>query len=160
MIRVVISALFLLPTYSHASAKIPQVCVTNLKEASQIEGNYWTVWDPEVSPVRVTLLFDQGLTPTQDLIIGQAALSYSETLPLHRHQETETYRIISGQGQMQLGEQEILVGPGDYIYIPPNVPHQISGASRDEDLIFEFTFAASKLSENDYIFMGYQAVRD
>ncbi|MEO0335684.1 MAG: cupin domain-containing protein [Pseudomonadota bacterium] len=129
-------------------------CVTNLTRAEAIEGNSWKVWRPNISPVRATLIFDDSITPTADIVLGQAKLGFGEALPLHFHEQTETYRIISGEGLMTLGDQTFVVRAGDYVFIPSNYPHQIIGNSEPEELWFEFTFAASGLSEVEYIFLG------
>ena len=45
--------------------------------------------------------------------------------------------VISGRARMRWGERLEFVaeaGPGDFIYVPPFVPHQEINASRDEPL--------------------------
>jgi mannose-6-phosphate isomerase-like protein (cupin superfamily) len=46
--------------------------------------------------------------------------------PLHVHQITEeTYFILDGAGTMVLGDEEVPIGPGDTVLIPPGLPHAI-----------------------------------
>lgn len=56
----------------------------------------------------------------------------------HHHGELESViYVISGRARMRWGERLEFVaeaGPGDFIYVPPFVPHQEINASRDEPL--------------------------
>lgn len=47
--------------------------------------------------------------------------------PFHKHfTNEEAIYILSGQGTMRLDEEEIVVGPGDFIALPPEGPnHQL-----------------------------------
>jgi uncharacterized RmlC-like cupin family protein len=54
----------------------------------------------------------------------------------HGHLESVIY-VIKGRARMRWGERlEYLAeaGPGDFIFVPPFVPHQEINASRDEPL--------------------------
>jgi len=56
----------------------------------------------------------------------------------HHHGELESViYVISGRARMRWGDQlefTAEAGPGDFIYVPPFVPHQEINASRDEIL--------------------------
>ncbi|MDX6749180.1 cupin domain-containing protein [Geminicoccaceae bacterium 1502E] len=56
----------------------------------------------------------------------------------HHHGELESViYVISGRARMRWGERLEFVaeaGPGDFIYVPPFVPHQEINASTDETL--------------------------
>jgi uncharacterized RmlC-like cupin family protein len=56
----------------------------------------------------------------------------------HHHGELESViYVVSGRARMRWGEHlEYFAeaGPGDFIYVPPFVPHQEINASRDEAL--------------------------
>ena len=54
----------------------------------------------------------------------------------HGHLESIIY-VVKGKARMRWGEQlqfTAEAGPGDFIFIPPYVPHQEINASRDETL--------------------------
>ena len=54
----------------------------------------------------------------------------------HGHLESVIY-VVKGKARMRWGDQlqfTAEAGPGDFIYIPPWVPHQEINASRDETL--------------------------
>ena len=56
----------------------------------------------------------------------------------HHHGELESViYVVSGRARMRWGERLEFVaeaGPGDFIYVPPFVPHQEINASEDEPL--------------------------
>src|SRR5262249_25590570 len=56
----------------------------------------------------------------------------------HHHGELESViYVVTGRARMRWGERLEFVaeaGPGDFIYVPPFVPHQEINASRDEPL--------------------------
>jgi uncharacterized RmlC-like cupin family protein len=56
----------------------------------------------------------------------------------HHHGEIESViYVVSGRARMRWGERLEYVaeaGPGDFIYVPPYVPHQEINASTDEPL--------------------------
>ena len=56
----------------------------------------------------------------------------------HHHGELESViYVINGRARMRWGERLEFVseaGPGDFIYVPPFVPHQEINASQDEPL--------------------------
>lgn len=46
--------------------------------------------------------------------------------PLHYHRHTSEYYLIhSGCGEMRLGDAVIQVQPGDTVFIPASIPHDI-----------------------------------
>ncbi len=54
----------------------------------------------------------------------------------HGHVESVIY-VVSGRARMRWGERLEYVaeaGPGDFIYVPPYVPHQEINAAADEEL--------------------------
>lgn len=54
---------------------------------------------------------------------------------LHSHREAqEIWYIISGKGRMQIGDEWSDIAPGDVIYGPEHVPHQIVNNQREGDL--------------------------
>src|SRR5512136_602701 len=58
----------------------------------------------------------------------------------HHHGPVESViYVVSGRARMRWGERLEFVaeaGPGDFIYVPPYVPHQEINASRTEQLTF------------------------
>jgi quercetin dioxygenase-like cupin family protein len=53
---------------------------------------------------------------------------FSTGLHVHRVQE-ETFYVLEGECQWQIGEQQVRATLGTYVFIPPGVPHNIGNAS-------------------------------
>lgn len=49
----------------------------------------------------------------------------------HRHAHDHGVLILRGQAQVLLGEEEVEVGFGDVIYIPPNEEHQLKNIGQE-----------------------------
>jgi uncharacterized RmlC-like cupin family protein len=61
----------------------------------------------------------------------------AKTGPHHHGKLESVIYVISGRARMRWGERLEFVaeaGPGDFIYVPPFVPHQEINASQDEQL--------------------------
>lgn len=52
--------------------------------------------------------------------------------PRHYHSGNENaYFVLSGEGLIGVGRDEYTVGTGDFIFIPPGVPHFVHNAGSD-----------------------------
>src|SRR6476659_4837327 len=47
---------------------------------------------------------------------------------VHRVQE-ETFYVLEGECEWQVGDEQVHAKPGTYVFIPPGVPHNIANAS-------------------------------
>jgi uncharacterized RmlC-like cupin family protein len=74
----------------------------------------------------------------QKLWAGTVKIDANAKTGAHHHGELESViYIVSGQARMRWGEKLQYVaeaGPGDFIFVPPFVPHQEINASTDEPL--------------------------
>jgi quercetin dioxygenase-like cupin family protein len=52
---------------------------------------------------------------------------FATGLHVHRVQE-ETFYMLEGECQWQVGDQHVRATPGTYLFIPPGVPHNIANA--------------------------------
>ena len=53
---------------------------------------------------------------------------FSTGLHVHRVQE-ETFYVLEGECEWQVGDQRIRALPGTYLFLPPGVPHNIANAT-------------------------------
>ena len=56
------------------------------------------------------------------------APGFSTGVHVHAVQE-ETFYVLEGECEWQIGEERVKAGPGTYVFIPPGVPHSIGNAS-------------------------------
>jgi mannose-6-phosphate isomerase-like protein (cupin superfamily) len=92
---------------------------------TKIAVGYWLMRPEELqTPIEFINEFD---------CVGQVAL--------HSHHTEEFFYVLSGEGIMQIGDEDgIEVKPYDLIYTPPDVPHAIR-PKRDGETVRCFCFA-------------------
>ena len=77
-------------------------------------------------------------TGASKLWAGTVVIHPNAKTGAHHHGELESViYVVAGKARMRWGEHLEFVaeaGPGDFIYVPPFVPHQEINASRDEAL--------------------------
>jgi uncharacterized RmlC-like cupin family protein len=77
-------------------------------------------------------------TGASKLWAGTVTVHANAKTGAHHHGELESIiYVVSGRARMRWGERLEYVadaGPGDFIYVPPFVPHQEINASREEPL--------------------------
>ena len=72
----------------------------------------------------------------EDLSIARARVKPGDATELHSlHGTTEIYYVLEGRGEVTVGDQNIFVGVGDCVYIPPEIPQKIQNLG-GTDLIF------------------------
>ncbi len=80
-----------------------------------------------------------GRTGASKLWAGSVEIHANAKTGPHHHGELESViYIVSGTARMRWGEQLEFVaeaGPGDFIFVPPYVPHQEINAAIDQPLI-------------------------
>ncbi|MBV7338321.1 cupin domain-containing protein [Chloroflexi bacterium TSY] len=81
---------------------------------------------------------NQATAGANKLWAGTVEIHPNAKTGAHHHGELESViYIVSGRARMRWGERLEYVaeaGPGDFIYVPPYVPHQEINASKDEPL--------------------------
>lgn len=55
---------------------------------------------------------------------------FSTGLHVHRVQE-ETFYVLEGECDWQVGDEHVYATPGTYLFLPPGVPHNIGNASNN-----------------------------
>jgi len=54
---------------------------------------------------------------------------FSTGLHVHRVQE-ETFYVLEGECEWQVGDEQVRATPGTYLFLPPGVPHNIANVSK------------------------------
>jgi len=60
-------------------------------------------------------------------------------VPWHNHEQEEVYFVISGKGEMCLGEEKQELNTGQAVYIPRSVYHQLTNVG-DDPLYFIYCY--------------------
>lgn len=86
------------------------------------------------SEIRELLAYRNSCIRNQSL--AEARLPVGAATEPHRHLVTEEiYYVVAGTGQMRIGDECRLVGPGDAIAIPPGSDHQMTNVG---DCVLKF----------------------
>lgn len=72
------------------------------------------------------ILLQQGDVPSDNLAITWVDVEPGSGQQPHQHPPEQVYVIVRGQGRMQVGDEQVYVGVGDLIFIPPNTVHSIT----------------------------------
>jgi quercetin dioxygenase-like cupin family protein len=79
-------------------------------------------WD-EVPVEIVNPLLERQFVVGDQVMVAKLLLRKGCVVPMHSHVNEQITNILSGALHFTVGGQEITVGPGEYLCIPPNVPH-------------------------------------
>jgi oxalate decarboxylase/phosphoglucose isomerase-like protein (cupin superfamily) len=107
-------------------------------------------WSDTRAKISFRTTIGDGDTPTKDLCSGVAHLEPGGWLSLHRHQVTEVYQVLTGQGVVTLEDVDHAVRAGSCVYIPPNREHGIRNTG-DVPLEFMFVFQADSINDVEYV---------
>jgi uncharacterized RmlC-like cupin family protein len=93
---------------------------------------------PQTPGMSRAAAIDQARAGAEKLWAGTVVVHPNAKTGAHHHGALESViYVVSGRARMRWGERLELMaeaGPGDFIYVPPYVPHQEINASRDEPL--------------------------
>ena len=113
----------------------------------------WHLWGhtglADEGGIRWKLLVAGERTDTVGIVTGIAEIPPGTRLPLHHHEPEETYYIVSGRGQIEIGDRTTEVGSGCAVYIPPNASHALQCVGT-EPLVFVFTFPRDRFDQIVY----------
>jgi uncharacterized RmlC-like cupin family protein len=93
---------------------------------------------PQTPGMNRAAAITRARTGANKLWAGTVTIHANAKTGAHHHGELESViYVVSGRARMRWGEHLEYVanaGPGDFIYVPPFVPHQEINASREEPL--------------------------
>lgn len=78
---------------------------------------------PDKQPIELRYSLAHAIVP-----VGKTSLPHSLTT-------SEVYYILSGRGEMYIGEETQIIEPGDAVYIPPNAKQCVRNCG-EEPLVF------------------------
>jgi quercetin dioxygenase-like cupin family protein len=78
-----------------------------------------------------------GLLPGERLVALLARLSPGARVPFQAHPTEQLVHMLSGRLRIWIADEELVVGPGDVVLIPPDVPHRGEAVGPDETTYLE-----------------------
>jgi mannose-6-phosphate isomerase-like protein (cupin superfamily) len=73
-----------------------------------------------------------------DLSVGLYVLRAGEPDRQSPHTEDEVYYVISGRGQIRVGDEDRPVGPGSTVFVATGVPHRFHDITEDLTIFVAF----------------------
>jgi uncharacterized RmlC-like cupin family protein len=102
-------------------------------KAGQLDAN-----TPQTPGMTRAAAINHARTGAEKLWAGTVSIHPNAKTGAHHHGELESViYVVKGRARMRWGERLEFVaeaGPGDFIYVPPFVPHQEINASSDDPL--------------------------
>lgn len=92
---------------------------------------------------------------TSDFTAGVTELEVGGWLGAHRHEPSEIYYVLSGEGILSVDGRDHPVRAGTAAYIPGNSEHAIHNTG-DDQLRFFYVFAVGAFEDVEYLFTAEQ----
>jgi len=83
----------------------------------------FTSWDA-VPTEKMSDLISRKMVVGEKAMIAQIFLKKGAVVPEHHHEAEQITYIVSGSLKFELEGREVVVGPGQVLHIPSNVPHR------------------------------------
>ncbi len=103
-----------------------------------VHGDELDLNTPQTPGMTRAAAIDHARAGAQKIWAGTVVIHPDAKTGPHHHGALESViYVVKGRARMRWGERLELTaeaGPGDFIYVPPYVPHQEINASRDEPL--------------------------
>jgi unsaturated pyranuronate lyase len=82
-------------------------------------------WDSE--PVeQLNDSIGRQMLHTETMTVARIHLAAGAVVPRHQHENEQVANVIAGRLRFVVGEEELLVGAGESIALPANVPHEVT----------------------------------
>ncbi|GAA4893103.1 cupin domain-containing protein [Actinomycetospora straminea] len=111
----------------------------------------WEVWNDERGHLRWCLLVDGADTAPDVVTSGVMVLDIGGRLAPHRHSAPEMYYVHEGEAIVDVGGEEVSVGPGAVVHLPGDVEHGVRAAGTGPVRIL-FVFPTSAFGDVVYRF--------
>ncbi|MCS7235026.1 MAG: dimethylsulfonioproprionate lyase family protein [Armatimonadota bacterium] len=82
--------------------------------------------------------------PARNFVMGHSQIYPGGGIPRHAHENEEVYVILKGIARMSVGDRSFEVTEGTAVYLPPNVPHELTNPGQ-EDVILMFVYSPATL---------------
>lgn len=80
----------------------------------------------EIGGLKTQILMELGDVEGTGLTVTWVDVAPGAVQALHRHGFEQVYIVVAGQGRMQIGRESHEVAEGDFVHVPPDVPHGIT----------------------------------
>ncbi|BAS28238.1 dimethylsulfonioproprionate lyase family protein [Limnochorda pilosa] len=86
------------------------------------------------------LVGPNGPLEAEHFVEGYVSIHPGGKVPLHDHEQEEVYLVLSGRGEIQVGDEVEPVEGVTAIYLPPGKPHELRNTGEAE-MVMVFVYA-------------------
>jgi quercetin dioxygenase-like cupin family protein len=91
-------------------------------------------WDEE--PVeQLAPTIGRQMLHTQAMTVARVHLAAGAVVPRHQHVNEQVANVVSGRLRFVVGDEEVVLGAGDSIALPADVPHEVEAL--EESLVID-----------------------
>jgi quercetin dioxygenase-like cupin family protein len=108
----------------------------------------------DVELEKLTPLFERQLVVGEQVMLSRILLRKGFVVPLHHHENEQISYILEGALKFWIDGREIVVGPGEVLCIPPNMPHKAEALEDTIDLDIFVPPRADWLARSDGYLRG------
>jgi quercetin dioxygenase-like cupin family protein len=87
---------------------------------SKVEVHRWETLNLE----KVTEMISRKIVAGERQMMAQVYLKRGAQVPMHRHASEQMTYVLQGLLRCRIGDEELIVGEGEVLHIPPDRPHQ------------------------------------
>jgi quercetin dioxygenase-like cupin family protein len=81
-------------------------------------------WDDE--PIeQLTERIGRQVLHTETMTVARIHLGTGAVVPRHHHVSEQVANVIAGRLRFVVGDDELVIGPGECVALPSNVPHEV-----------------------------------
>jgi quercetin dioxygenase-like cupin family protein len=82
-------------------------------------------WDTE--PVeQLNDSIGRQMLHTETMTVARIHLAAGAVVPRHEHENEQVANVITGRLRFVIGDEELVVGAGESVALPANVPHEVT----------------------------------
>jgi len=86
------------------------------------------------------VMVGEGALQAERFCQGYVVIPPGASVPEHAHEQEEVYLVLSGNGEIKIGDETRPIQGVSSVYIPSGLPHTLSNVGT-EDMVMVFTYA-------------------
>ncbi len=94
----------------------------------------WTDLEAELITPKYSTAFGPNLK-AETMEVGLFTYPANTQAKEHAHPNEQVMVILKGRGKWKVGDEEKILGPGELVYMKPNVPHSLQALEEELQVI-------------------------
>ena len=86
------------------------------------------------------MIGENGAIKGEKFCQGYVEIESGGSIPVHDHETVESYTVLSGCGEITVGDETRAIGEGEYVFITPWIKHGLRNTGK-EKMTLMFVYA-------------------